>query len=504
MKYLRNNEADGVLERLLKAEIGRATRTGAPCSQFDPDLSAAYIERNLTTGERLRYEVHLAACSNCRIQVAALAHAGYHLASDGEAESAESASHAPPLAAERGSVLSRVWTYLLQPQWIAISTAALILLVALPVFVILKNARRQSINRSFPGSTAIGNPDSDKFGYVDAAQTPARDLKAAPDQTESPAGGRYLDRAAGNISVGDTGRAGNEDRLIAKNTESAPAAVTPPDSRASNAASDTETASKKNEAEKPSDSAQVNQAAQSSPSQNQNSQKGLQQNNAEPVSVTAGAVAANQGQDQQRQQQANPPAPASRDYQAARRTDRYAPAQISPKEAQTLPDDKDKKASEVQVLRSGSAGAEVGRSKEGKATIRPNDAQPPKTESTRDETDRRGTIASGPTREFGTRTRGEPDSVRKQPTSPPLTRGQKLERRVENKRFRMQAGVWTDREFKPAKEIPAVTLIRGGELYKAALDKLPALKTFLDSFGADDRVILVYKNVIYRILPAKD
>jgi len=85
-----------------------------------------------------------------------------------------------------------------------------------------------------------------------------------------------------------------------------------------------------------------------------------------------------------------------------------------------------------------------------------------------------------------------------------VARGQKLERRVENKKFRLQAGIWTDTDFKATKEIPAVTLIRDSSLYKAALEKESGLKGLLAAFAPNERVILVYKHIIYKIIPSKD
>src|SRR5262249_36178192 len=170
MKYIRNNQADGVLERLLRAEIGRASRTGAPCTKFDPDFSTAYIERNLTPGEVARYEVHLTACPSCRIQVASLARLGYRTAFD------QAAERMPAFDAGREDRrsylgLSRIFSYLMQPQWIAVATASLVLLVAVPIFVILKNARqfqnkRPGAHTSSPANEALrepapgSNPDS--------------------------------------------------------------------------------------------------------------------------------------------------------------------------------------------------------------------------------------------------------------------------------------------------------------------------------------------------------
>jgi hypothetical protein len=199
------------------------------------------------------------------------------------------------------------------------------------------------------------------------------------------------------------------------------------------------------------------------------------------------------------------PAPPSQDvadqYVATRKVDQAARSeQISPKEAQTLPED-DKNTGVI--LKPGGGGSEVARAKDGHTTIRPKDSEPPKNESNHDETER-GIAKKGPARDFaGSAGRSDVDSVHK-PATPQLTKGQKVERRVDTKRFRMQAGVWTDRDFKPAREIPAVTLIRDTEVYKSALEKQPGLKTFLAGFGSDERVVVVYKGIVYKILPSKN
>src|SRR5215472_14156652 len=166
MKYISNNEADGVLERLLQAEIGRASRNGAPCAQFDPDLSTAYIERNLTAGEISRYEVHLAACPNCRIQVANLARLGYADTAIETAPRIVSSSKVTGRDRSIQSSVSRAFAYFLQPQWIAVGTAGLVLLLALPVFIILKNSKpgaraASSAQRFEPVPPADGNPKSE-------------------------------------------------------------------------------------------------------------------------------------------------------------------------------------------------------------------------------------------------------------------------------------------------------------------------------------------------------
>src|SRR5262249_9211728 len=115
----------------------------------------------------------------------------------------------------------------------------------------------------------------------------------------------------------------------------------------------------------------------------------------------------------------------------------------------------------------------------------------------------RGIAKKGPAREFATGSRADADSVRK-PAAQPLVRGQRVERRGENKRFRLLAGIWTDKDFKPGREVAAVTLVRDSEVYKSALEKQPGLKGLLAGFGADERVVVVYKNIVYKVVPPKD
>jgi hypothetical protein len=493
MKYIGDKEADGVLDRLLKVEIGRASRTGTPCSQYDPDLSAAYVERNLTPGETIRYEVHLASCSSCRIQVATLARAGYQAALDRAGVETALSPSAPQVILETPFSLSRVWAYLLQPQWIAIGTAALILLIAVPVFVILKSVKRQPAGTAVAISPASGDAEAILRGRSTSSGTPG--AAVANPSAGSPQDERRVNPPA-EEDVDLRPKDGNADRV----------ATAVPASASGSAASDRQATSQKDEAENRKAEAEkasgMTQIAQNSPPQNQNQQKDIQQSNGEQVKVTA--ENATIVQDQAKQEAGVQPATAPSQEHAGKRADLYASSQISSKEAQTLPDDKDKKGPEVTIIRQGGGTNPDGsRSKGGTQTIRPNDAQPPKTEATRDEPDRRA-IASRPTRELANK-RSDADSVRKQPlTSPSLARGQKFERRVENKKFRLQAGVWTDRDFKPSKEIPAVTLIRDSELYKAALARQPGLKALMAGFESDERVILVYKSIIYKIFPPKD
>ena len=500
MKYISNNEADGVLERLLRAEIGRASRNGAPCAQFDPDFSTAYIERNLTPGEIGRYEVHLAACPNCRIQVAKLARLGYAEIPVEAAREIVSSSEISGRARNKEMGFSRAFAYLLQPQWIAIGTAALLLLVALPVFFILKNSRP--------------NPRS-----VISDATSAGTLEPAPpvvDREESNGNLQrgYLTQGQSGVSSGSASKDSvpSDNKSLASGSSSAgpapPAAVSAGDNSLVDAipsgtvAGPSGAAPQKTAAGEAGKQSEGTQVAESNP-QPSRQQDHEQQRNQTKSKVEVTAMT---GEVREKQQSPAPPSQVVADQYnaAAKKVEQPASSeQISSKQAQTLPEDD--KRSGVSVLRQRDIGTDATRAKEGYATIRPKDSEPPKTksESNREETERR-IAKKGPSKEpTGGAGRGDVDTVHK-PATQQLTKGQKVEKRVDTKRFRMQAGVWTDRDFKPAKEIPAVTLIRDTEVYKSALEKQPGLKTFLAGFGPDERVIVVYKGIVYKILPSKN
>jgi hypothetical protein len=74
---------------------------------------------------------------------------------------------------------------------------------------------------------------------------------------------------------------------------------------------------------------------------------------------------------------------------------------------------------------------------------------------------------------------------------------------VGKKTFNLIDGVWTDKDHRSDKEIPAVTITRDSDLYSELLAKQPGLRTFLNAFPASQGVVLVYKGTLYRIQPRK-
>jgi hypothetical protein len=118
---------DGVTDSLLRAYVSRAGNPSGTCSEFDPDLANAYLERSLPSGARSRYENHLSECGACRKNVVALVRLA------GTAESV-----LPERDLERVTWLSglrRVFGAMSRPQWAMATAAALVLAISLPVLM---------------------------------------------------------------------------------------------------------------------------------------------------------------------------------------------------------------------------------------------------------------------------------------------------------------------------------------------------------------------------------
>jgi Putative zinc-finger len=74
-------------------------------------------------------------------------------------------------------------------------------------------------------------------------------------------------------------------------------------------------------------------------------------------------------------------------------------------------------------------------------------------------------------------------------------------RRVGNHQFSLRDGTWMDRDYDPSKDRPAVTVIRDSDVYRDLLAKEEKIKPFLTEFPADVRVIFVFKDKVYILIP---
>ena len=76
-------------------------------------------------------------------------------------------------------------------------------------------------------------------------------------------------------------------------------------------------------------------------------------------------------------------------------------------------------------------------------------------------------------------------------------------RRVGNHQFSLHDGTWMDRDYDSSKDRPAVTVIRDSDVYHDLLAKEEKIKPFLTEFPADARVIFVFKDKVYILIPQK-
>lgn len=75
------------------------------------------------------------------------------------------------------------------------------------------------------------------------------------------------------------------------------------------------------------------------------------------------------------------------------------------------------------------------------------------------------------------------------------------ERKISGKHFLFTGGAWTDKDYDPNKDLPIVTVIRDSNVYKELLSKHSGLKPIMALFTASERAIIVYKGMVYKLVP---
>lgn len=158
--------------------------------------------------------------------------------------------------------------------------------------------------------------------------------------------------------------------------------------------------------------------------------------------------------------------------------------------ARSVPGDGRDDRSRVSTLRPGVVDGEAREGGKEKKVIRPDDAvargEAASTSGTA------GRIASPPT---SSRLRDSKDEAKSRPKGTP-------EIRVGGKKFYFLNNTWTDKDYKPEKEMPVVPVVRGSALYKELLTKNAGLKIYFESERfAEERAIIVYKNTVYKLSP---
>jgi hypothetical protein len=165
-------------------------------------------------------------------------------------------------------------------------------------------------------------------------------------------------------------------------------------------------------------------------------------------------------------------------------------AKIDPEKARRLPQ-ADKESAEMVVLKPGRPDGETKSEREMTATITPKDSMAPPPEAP---------AGSAASRILANRTAKR--ALRDSGGAKPGERGRGVpDRKAGKKRFWLINDVWTDEDYKSDKELPEVTIVRDSNVYKDLLSKYAALKPYFAKFSEGERVIVVYKGTVYKLVP---
>jgi putative zinc finger protein len=183
---------DGVTDSLLRAYVSRPGNPSQACSEFDPDLANAYIERRLPSGSRSRYEHHLSECGACRKNVVALVRLADTSASVSPARDRD---HATWLSGAR-----KLFGAMSRPQWAMATAAVLVLVISLPVLLSRDSGRpnqkaadsisaeqgQAAANPEAANQSAVGTPAlSSRSRGADSPTSATTALKKREGETEA-------------------------------------------------------------------------------------------------------------------------------------------------------------------------------------------------------------------------------------------------------------------------------------------------------------------------------
>lgn len=428
------------IDNLLRSHLSQRDAAGALCKEFDPDLAAAYIEHCLTPAKQASYERHISLCTSCRKSTVALARMARSEADPATVRLAADSGESRTgwLAPLRG-----FFTGLSRPQVAMAAIAIITLAVSLPIML--------SREKTIPAQSVS-----------DMMQAEPLPLSPAAPQGAVPAAPASLEVHKAKAHAAETGAA-----------------------LGSVAAARDENVNRQQTADAAdNDKAKQQAAAQAGQVALADAQRpDVQKNEVKTDPAAAAEYERRQTQEAPKESDAPKPAPP-----AAQPEEQKPLPRINAEEALSLKKDKD--SVNVTPLKPGRLGGDA-KAKEPTATIRPENAVAPPSDSSSGDSARPRRIAS----DQGGRAFRENKSRSATPK-----RGTP-ERRINGKKFYLLNDVWTDKDYKPEKEMAVVTIARNSDLYKEVLAKRSALKTFFTQFDEQERAIIVYKDTVYRLVP---
>jgi hypothetical protein len=529
---------DPAMAKLLRAGAALPGRRAADCSGFDPDLANAYLERILEPGEIDLYERHLSVCDPCRSLVIHLARSQDGPLYVGEMPYWNEDQPEGPTSALRPSWRSRLAAGVVNltgARWLVPASLAMVALIFIPLAFLWFNgslgnraiqiaetgrddsAKAQpaasnpldSTRNAPAGAAAIGGNGAGaakETGEGAESSSEKKDRETAGDKSPRKASGPESESAARNETAKDAAnreesgqpaeRVKTSDALAkAPATGDAPAAPPAalasrsadsgrPDSGSKSGKAKSETAAAGPKSSKPADR---DQAGDQDREDNKDRREADAQTPEGQVRRQEKAAAGGL-QDSGQNSQAS----------GGTRDSQKPLPRIDPEKAKRLP--QDEKAAEVSVLKEASPAEDASKSREKAGTIKQQEAPTPDSS----EELRRRAIARGPAGSNALaagKKKASEKTTGGRSSSADQAKDGKIERMVEGKRFRFVDGIWMDRAYKPSRDVPSVTLIRGSAVYKELLIKQAGLKPYFDGFPAGDQFILVYKKMVYKVIP---
>lgn len=161
----------GAIDSLLRGYISRPTNR--VCSEFDPDLANAYVERCLPDAARSSYEQHLSECGPCRKNVIALSRLA-------EPELRPSIS----ARAAAGPARRQIFGMTSWPRWGMAAAAVIVIAVSLPLLLTHKVDR--SVENTLASSQSPAPDNSRPEGQTkETSSTAAAKVPAEVSTTNS-------------------------------------------------------------------------------------------------------------------------------------------------------------------------------------------------------------------------------------------------------------------------------------------------------------------------------
>ncbi len=432
---------DGVMDNLLQGFIKRQMQPDSTCEAFDPDLASAYLERVMTEREQSHYESHLSECAPCRKNVIALARL---VEAEVTEVSVAAVAAGVPASLNEATAEANHFASEEKAHWLG-KLKGWFGLLATPRFALAATAAL---------ALAVAIP----YVLIQNSQMSQRDMTSALDAKED---GKAAAQAAKN---------------------NPPPSTTPNTSPNNPVNGDT-----------PQSTANKQQAE----SKSSTPAPGAPATAAEPEAGASGAgnapakEEAVEGEKAKREEAAKPtdtvtsttaqPPEAAKSQPATAKSDE--PGRIDTKDAQRIENDKDNASPSTTLKPGNNAG---GASRRNAPTVGPDSPKPAPSP---------GRTSDSPPRSIAAKRFSEASESNRERSNASASR------RVGKKTFWLVDDTWTDENYRSDKEMPIVPLIKDSENYKNILEKYSDLKKFFSAFGANERAIIVRKDMAYKLIP---